>query len=285
MNPTELSVKTEPLGLGMWSSPTPPVSRPRPATIHESVFPYSFSEEFNSLPAWDSSTMPMQQSNDGLPQTYSVQQDFYPSTSGGESKSFWNERGALDGNLHLTGATDGWQSKACDDGMDLQNLDTDMHMGQAFSTDESAPILDLRFSGPGMDSDRLSLEPSYRSRRMSGSSFTMSTTGALSEMQSYEDFSTTLSEAQSYSSDYPPRSNRNSLMSSTQLSPVASPRMTPQHRSELGRTQSRGRASPSPRPSMRSAPYNMDSSRSKRWSTGSYAPAPNRRPSPFIYHQ
>ncbi|TVY22827.1 Meiotic expression up-regulated protein [Lachnellula hyalina] len=264
MNPPELSVKTEPLGLGMWSSPTPPVSRPRPATIHESVFPYSFSEEFNSLPAWDSSTMPMQPVNDGLPQTYSVQQDFYPSTSGGEN---------------------GWQSKACNDGIDLQNLDTDMHMGQQFSTDESAPILDLRFSGPGMDSDRLSLEPSYSSRRMSGSSFTVSTTGALSEMQSYDDFSTTLSEAQSYTSDYPPRSNRNSLMSSTQLSPVASPRMTPQHRSELVRTQSRGRASPSPRPSMRSAPYNMDSSRNKRWSTGSYAPAQNRRPSPFIYHQ
>jgi hypothetical protein len=136
----------------------------------------------------------------------------------------------------------------------LQNLDTDMNMGQAFSTDESAPILDLRFPGPGMDSDRLSLEQPYSSRRMSGSSFTMSTTGALSEMPSYEDFSATLSEAPSFSSDYPPPSNRNSLMSSTQLSPVASPRMTPQNRSELVRTQSRGRASPSPRPSMRSAP-------------------------------
>jgi hypothetical protein len=61
--------------------------------------------------------------------------------------------------------------------------------------------------------------------------------------------------------------------------------MTPQNRSELVRTQSRGRASPSPRPSMRSAPYNMDSARNKRWSTGSYAPMPNRRPSPFVYHQ
>jgi hypothetical protein len=285
MNPNELSIKVEPVGLGMWSSPTPPVSRPRPATIHESVFPYSFSEEFNSLPAWDSSTMPMQPVNDGLPRTYSVQQDFYPSTSSSENKSFWNERGALDGNLYLTGATDGWQSKPCDDGIDQLNLDTDMHMGQAFSTDESAPILDLRFPGPGMDSDRLSLEQPYSSRRMSGSSFTMSTTGALSDMPSYEDFSATLSEAPSFSSDYPPRSNRNSLMSSTQLSPVASPRMTPQNRSELVRTQSRGRASPSPRPSMRSAPYNMDSNRNKRWSTGSYAPAPNRRPSPFVYHQ
>jgi hypothetical protein len=33
---------------------------------------------------------------------------------------------------------------------------------------------------------------------------------------------------------------------------------------------------------MRSAPYPMDGSRNKRWSTGSYAPV--RRPSPFVYH-
>lgn len=129
------------------------------------------------------------------------------------------------------------------------------------------------------------MDSTYNSRRMSGSSFTMSTTGPLSEMPSYEDFSASLSEAPSFSSEYPPLSNRNSLMSSTQLSPVASPRMTPQNRSELVRTQSRGRASPSPRPTMRSAPYSVESSnRNKRWSTGSYASAPARRPSPFVYN-
>jgi hypothetical protein len=271
--------------MGMWSAPTPQsVSRPRPATIHETGFSYCMPEEYSSLPAWDSSTMPMQPLNDGLPQTYAVQQDFYPSTSNGESKYSWNQGTGPQGALGLT-IPDGWHTKTCDDGIDLHNLDTDMNMGQAYNADETAPILDLRYPGPGMDSDRLSLEQSYSSRRMSGSSFTMSTTGALSEMPSYEDFSATLSEAPSFSSDYPPPSNRNSLMSSTQLSPVASPRMTPQNRSELVRTQSRGRASPSPRPSMRSAPYTMDSTRSKRWSTGSYAPMPNRRPSPFVYHQ
>jgi hypothetical protein len=166
--------------------------------------------------------------------------------------------------------------------MDMQSLDTDIPIGQAFTTDEHIPILDMRYPGPGMDTEPLNLDTPYNpSRRFSGSSFTLSTTGGLSEMQSYEDFSATLSEAPSFS-DYPPPSNRNSLMSSTQLSPVASPRMTPQSRPELVRTQSRGRASPSPRPSMRSAPYSTDSSRNKRWSTGSYAPV--RRPSPFVYH-
>ncbi|XMA08563.1 hypothetical protein WAI453_001354 [Rhynchosporium graminicola] len=265
MNTNEMAMKSEAVGLGMWSSPTPQhVTRPRPATIHETGFSYCVPEEYNSLPAWDSSTMPMQPLNHGLPQTYTVHQEFYPPVPNSEN---------------------GWHTKPCDDGLDLHGFDTDMGMGQAYTSDESAPILDLRYPGPGMDSDRLSLEQSYTSRRMSGSSFTMSTTGALSEMPSYEDFSTTLSEAPSFSSEYPPPSNRNSLMSSTQLSPVASPRMTPQNRSELVRTQSRGRASPSPRPSMRSAPYTMDSTRNKRWSTGSYAPLPNRRPSPFVYHQ
>ncbi|KAG0652022.1 Meiotic expression up-regulated 26 [Hyphodiscus hymeniophilus] len=265
MNANEMSMKAEPVGLGMWSSPTPqPIKRPRPATIHETGFSYCMPEEYTSLPAWDSSTMPMQPlHHDGLPQTYAVNQDFYPPSVGEHN----------------------WNAKPCDEGIDLQGLDTDMNMGQPYTNDEAVPILDLRYTGPGMDSDPLRMDRSYSSRRMSGSSFTMSTSGALSEMPSYEDFSTTLSEAPSFSSDYPPPSNRNSLMSSTQLSPVASPRMTPQNRSELVRTQSRGRASPSPRPSMRSAPYNMDSSRSKRWSTGSYAPLPNRRPSPFIYHQ
>ena len=288
MNPNEMSVKVEPVGLGMWSSPTPPVSRPRPATIHESAFPlnYCMPEEYGQLPAWDSSTMPAEHLHESIPQPFPVQQDFYPPTTSGESKFHWNGTHDIEQNYHLTSNPDGWQSKPAEESLEFHSFDTDMremNMGQAFSTDEAPPILDLRYAGPGMDSERLNLDQPYSSRRMSGSSFTMSTNG-LSEMPSYEDFSTTLSEAPSFS-DYPPTSNRNSLMSSTQLSPVASPRMTPQHRSELVRTQSRGRASPSPRPSMRSAPYSMDSTRSKRWSTGSYAPLPNRRPSPFVYHQ
>jgi hypothetical protein len=43
-------------------------------------------DEYTSLPAWDSSTMPMNGMGDGLNQTYTVQQDFYPSTSGAESR-------------------------------------------------------------------------------------------------------------------------------------------------------------------------------------------------------
>lgn len=174
--------------------------------------------------------------------------------------------------------------KPVEDNLEMHGIDTDMSIGQAYTTDEAVPILDLRYPGQPLEGDAMNFDNGLNPRRMSGSSFTMSTSGGLSDMTSYEDFSAALSDAPSFSSEYPPPSNRNSMMSSTQLSPVASPRMTPQSRSELVRTQSRGRASPSPRPGMRSAPYTVDGSRSnKRWSTGSYGTMPNRRPSPFVY--
>ena len=164
----------------------------------------------------------------------------------------------------------------------MPHLDSDMPIGQAYTTDEAIPILDLKYNSAREGEP---LQFGIQSRRMSGSSFTMSTSGALSDIPSCDDFSTALSEAPSFSSDYPPPSNRNSLMSSTHLSPVASPRMTPQSRTELVRTQSRGRASPSPRPHIRSAPYSVEASRNKRWSTGSYSTAASRRAAPFMYNQ
>lgn len=174
--------------------------------------------------------------------------------------------------------------KPCEENLEFHGLENEMSIGQAYTTDEAIPILDLRYPGAQVENEPVPFDHNINPRRMSGSSFTMSTSGGLSEMTSYEDFSAAMSDAPSFSSDYPPPSNRNSLMSSTQLSPVASPRMTPQSRSELVRTQSRGRASPSPRPGMRSAPYSVESARNKRWSTGSYGTTPNRRHSPFVYH-
>ncbi|KAA8568744.1 hypothetical protein EYC84_007739 [Monilinia fructicola] len=209
MNSSEMPMKQEPIGL---------------ATIHETGFSYCMPEQNNySLPAWDSSTMPMQPMHDGLPQSYAVHQDFYSPESVGEREPHQNHVMPVSGKAFSDfDFTDHWNTKICDDGMEMQSLDTEMHMGQAYTTDEAVPILDLR-CGSGMDS-------------------------------------------RATNSDYPPASNRNSLMSSTQLSPVASPRMTPQSRPELRLTR-------------------MDSNRNKRWSTGSYGTAPSRRPSPFVYHQ
>ncbi|UKZ77378.1 hypothetical protein TrVFT333_005098 [Trichoderma virens FT-333] len=181
----------------------------------------------------------------------------------------------------LSDASNRWAQKPLADNFEHPVLDSDTPIGQAYTTDDAVPILDLRYTTPSHDNSNL--DGSVASHRMSGSSFAMSTTGALSDMPSYEDFSAALSEVRSINSDFPPPSNRTSLMSSTQLSPVASPRLTPQTRPEQVRTQSRGRASPSPRPSMRTAPYDTTRGNKQRWSTGSYSVA-QRRPSPALYH-
>lgn len=267
---------------GMWTTPTSQGMRPRPATIHEG-FSYCVAEPYEGLPAWDSSSLQMQQTpSDGMSsRPISMHQDFYPATTLESSECF--SRGGYGGFEGLTIPSDSWPQKPCDDHFEIHGLEPEMNIGQAYTTDEANPIIDLRYPGQQVEGDSNNFEHGLNPRRMSGSSFTVSTSGGMSEIPPYEDFSTTLSEAPSFSSEYPPPSNRNSMISSTQLSPVASPRMTPQSRSELVRTQSRGRASPSPRPGVRAAPYSVESARNKRWSTGSYGTA-NRRPSPFVYH-
>ncbi|KAJ3494273.1 hypothetical protein NLG97_g4186 [Lecanicillium saksenae] len=176
-----------------------------------------------------------------------------------------------------------WGQKSYDH-FEFYPFDPDAPIGQAYTTDESVPIIDLRFSQP-----RHELEPNYsdpNANRRSDSSIGVSTSGTFSDLPATcgaDDISTTLSEAPTFS-DYGAVSNRTSLMSTSHLSPVASPRLTPQSRPDQVRTQSRGRASPSPRPSMRSAPYNTDGFRNtNRWSTGSQNNSQSRRMSPFGY--
>lgn len=271
---------------GVWTTPTSQHMRPRPATYHEG-FTFCDSELYGTIPSWDSPTaLHAQTPSDTMSRPTSMHQELYSMNNSMEHSMFLV---FLSKEEPANRSTDHWLMKPCDESLDMHNLDHEVNIGQAFTTDEAIPILDLRYNnGYNPEHSPMPFEPAIKPRRMSGSSFTMSTSGALSEITSYEDFSAAMSEAApSLASDYPPLSNRNSLMSSTQLSPVASPRMGPHGRSELVRTHSRGRGtSPSPRPGVRSAPYNLDSSaRNKRWSTGSYATNASRRPSPFVYHQ
>lgn len=285
MNDHETPVTSEDMAQpdGMWTPPTSQGLRPRPATIHEG-FTFPFGEDFGSLTPWDSSALPLQHTaGDAMSRpesVHSVQHHDLFSANTMDLGMIASLQCRDEANFEL-----GWSQKPYEDGFDFQAFDADMSIGQAFTADEAVPVLDLRHNEPAQERETLNLlEGGVNPRRMSGSSFTMSTSGALSDIPSYEDFSAAMSDAPSFSTDYPPPSNRNSLMSSTQLSPVASPRMTPQSRTELVRTQSRGRASPSPRPGVRSAPYNVDGSRnSKRWSTGTYGTNSQRRPSPFVY--
>ncbi|KAF5022794.1 hypothetical protein F66182_5136 [Fusarium sp. NRRL 66182] len=246
----------------MWSTPTTQ-SKPRPMPIYQG-FSFCGAEDFSSVPSWDSSSVSFQQTpSETMSRPVSMHQDLYTPTT-------------------IDNAS--WLEKPTEDHFDLQAMEHDMTMGMtnSITTDEAIPVLDLKY-GTLVDEDLMAMDDGSKQRRMSGSSFSMSTSGALSDMP-YDDFSTALSEAPSFSSDYPPRSNRTSLMSSTQLSPVASPRMGPQMRTDLVRTQSRGRgASPSPRPGVRSAPYSVEGPRLKRWSTGTYGTSASRKPTQYVY--
>lgn len=154
-----------------------------------------------------------------------------------------------------------------------------MSIGQAYPTDEATPILDWKYSDlvPTEDGDYLDYDDQANQSKISGSSFIMPTSDALSDISSYESFSGALSKAPSFSSDYPSASNQGS-------SPVTSPRMKPQHLSGPVQTQRGGRASLLLQSGLRSAPYGIESARNKPWSTRSYSKAPSQRHLPFLHH-
>jgi hypothetical protein len=104
----------------------------------------------------------------------------------------------------------------------------------------------------------------HSSRRLSESSFSMSSTGGvLPESATYEELGT--SEPVSYASEYDAWSHSEPSAGHL-LSPLASPRR-PQY-DNVVRGGSRSRASPAPHNNVRSSPYTLDSNRFKRWSTG-----------------
>ncbi|KAH0528582.1 hypothetical protein TsFJ059_003422 [Trichoderma semiorbis] len=260
----------------------PPATQPQqvPTTVQESLS-YYIKDGSQPVNAWEqhpTSSSIQQRSTDAVAAPVTMAQGIYPLNAMMSAEVSRDANG-----FALSDASNRWAQKPLADNYEHHPvLDSETPIGQAYTTDDAVPILDLRYTTPSHDNSNL--DGSVASHRMSGSSFAMSTTGALSDMPSYEDFSAALSEVRSINSDYPPPSNRTSLMSSTQLSPVASPRLTPQTRPEQVRTQSRGRASPSPRPSMRTAPYDITRGGNKqRWSTGSYSVG-QRRPSPALYH-
>ncbi|KAL3964805.1 hypothetical protein ACCO45_001809 [Purpureocillium lilacinum] len=224
---------------------TPPTSQPRqrPESMYQDGMSCCSGDDCTAMQSWNSLS-PHPEPEDVSSRPVSMGQEVLP--------------------LGIT-SNDHWTQKTCDGGLDFQGLEVDGPIGQAYTTDEAVPIIDLRYPNVGQDGQPLSIEDGNHGG-MAGSS--PPTSAAVSDIQSYDDFSTALSEATSYGSDYLSTSNRNSLMSSMQVSPAPSPHMTP-GRPEQVRAQSRGRASPSPRPSARSVPYSLDGVKGQRWSTGS----------------
>ncbi|KAI0396939.1 hypothetical protein F5Y17DRAFT_45387 [Xylariaceae sp. FL0594] len=261
---------------GSWASPPIQGSRPRPASIFEG-FSFCAADGF----CWNDFSNPcLQTPTEPISRPVSMHQNFSSNMGMDYGTSSHNS-----GVWPLTNDMNLWRSELCEENLEMPRLDDEMAIGQALTADEAIPLSNLGYSSTHMDKEVFAFVSGSKRRRMSGASFAMSTMG-IPDMPPFEEFPPGLSEAPSLASDYLPTSNRNSLISSTQLSPVASPRLTPQGRSELVRAQSRGRAaSPSPRSVVRSAPYYVENNcRSKRWSTGSYGTGSNRRPPPFVHH-
>ena len=161
-----------------------------------------------------------------------------------------------------------WGQKVCEELESFPSLDpdvTDFNQGM-MGQDENTPIIDLR-QYPGMgrqEHESLTTFNPHSSRRLSESSFSMSSTGGvLPEVSTYEELGS--SDAVSYASEYDAW-NHSEPTASHLLSPLGSPRR-PQHDGVV-RGGSRSRASPAPHNNVRSSPYTLDSSRFKRWSTG-----------------
>ena len=245
----------------------------RPITIHEGALPTNFAKEISQAHASPWGDFSDHGANHFTYQSGSVEQ-------GGEVHSSGNYGSHNEPFPEVTSSSDNsigmMPSKPTEEHLDFSHLDAEFssYGHDMTSSDENAPIINLRKESASLG-EPLNLDTSF-SRRYSGSSF-VSSTGAPND---YPDFST-YSEVPSYASEYTPRSSLN--LSATPLSPVPSPRY-PHQPHDIIRNGSRSRASPSPRPSVRVAPYTLDGGRNKRWSTGCFGSSPARRGAPYVFN-
>ena len=132
---------------------------------------------------------------------------------------------------------------------DPNNYVEEMRMnGMGFASNAGVPFTPEAGAFNALGNTRMSneskLDGNYNSNRMSGSSFTMSTTGPQSDTGYCDDYSGSVSGVQSMFSDHPQQSNRTSLLSSIH-SPITSPQINTGNTSGVHRMGSRGKASPS----------------------------------------
>jgi hypothetical protein len=279
-----MTTPVDPLGIKCWPSAMRPMSRPPmplPKTFHESAYSTTYSPNYPNPSSWNTYDVRLPSQYHMPPPATSTSNDYLHFHSIDGSKL---ERASSSAYVDsFAGLAD---QKPAEESLDFASLDSDLNQftSDIAQQDENAPIINLR--KPSVtEHEPLSLDTSF-SRRLSGSSFSMSST-APTDLPELSAYSEVPSYASASASDYTPRSSLN--LSATPLSPIPSPRYSQQDttrysQQETIRTESRSRASPSPRPSMRTAPYSLDSNRNKRWSTGSYAAAsPARRTSPFVY--
>jgi Domain of unknown function (DUF4451) len=163
--------------------------------------------------------------------------------------------------------------KPIENSLDFSAFDGDFNAFESDGTgSDGHTIINLSQFPTSLD-DPNNLQATSLPRRQSSSSF-VSSAGPMNDPPDASSYP----EPLSYTSDYTPQGSLN--MSSTPLSPVPSPRCTPQ---DMVRASSRTRATPSPRPTMRSNPYGLEATRNKRASTSSFTSSTAKRSSPYTY--
>jgi hypothetical protein len=164
-----------------------------------------------------------------------------------------------------------YNQKSLQDLAGSQSFGSDFNAFESTGTtlDENNTIINLGQFQAGLD-DPINLQNGFFPRRPSSSSY-VSSAGAMNDPTD----TTCFPDGMSYASDFTPQSSLN--MSSTPLSPVASPRCSAR---EMVRAASQTRATPSPRTSLRSNPYPPNAALNKRSSSGSYSSPQARKSSP-----
>ncbi|KAI9810488.1 MAG: hypothetical protein M1827_006264 [Pycnora praestabilis] len=221
-----------------------------PWTVQNGDTSYSAAEDYPSSAAWDPCSVKMHQLQTFTPQSCDSREEYFgtPSTS----IYPWNER-------------------HCDEIPSFQHFDAEInYYGGGFTNDDE--FLSLLEYGKPRQPYTLNTDVS---RRLSGSSFSLSSTGPACE--SLVEESLRSSEESLCSTQYP-----SATCSNYSANPLSSATSPDRAHGEFKRAGSRSRASPSPRSRRRTAPYSIDNSRNKRWSTGSNLPAPACRSFQFV---
>jgi len=272
-SPNENYPRYAPIGMGpelpenftIWP-PTPQIGTNKVPPPVTEAFTYSLPEDYSTTaPAWGASVL-------SLPNTQSMGPNVAGIVAPFDSPidSEWPGRlgcGVGDNKFDGMAAVGPWNRSRGGYSGALREFNTDFtRLGSSYGSPDEHGLLDssryTSYSGQGaFDSDALGMIG--HSRRLSDASTSLSSHEHLVPPPSdagYDDYSNAYDMP-------PPLDYSQRTLSSTPLSPVTSPRESARPQARSG---SRGRSSPSPRPSVRAVPYMMESPRNKRWSTGSY---------------
>ncbi|KAH8153247.1 uncharacterized protein LAJ45_02834 [Morchella importuna] len=254
-----------PDSFALWP-PTPRTNGNRPATVHETSFPYSSLPEdcSTAVPAWDPTCLiPSESHSLGTSPVDLSQYDM--------NSNDWSRPRGVVGEYNLDTDVDRMGSSYGSSGSNSTNL-LDPHYH--FSPQQVGDALSLNTNVARRFSDTISMSSADQAALLSATD--MFFDNSPYETSPYE----TSPYPESIISDYTHRSTFTMSTSTTPLSPVMSPN------GNRIRSGSRGRASPSPsRTSMRAAPYStVGRDANKRWSTGSFLPN-SQTSSPYIVTQ